>query len=201
MGDNTLTSFLILARDTVRDPKAGARRVLSLPLPPRAAWDGLALVLVLSLILGYLTTMLLGAPADPLLPGLAPSPLLAAVIQGGSLLVMIGAIHGVGRMMGGTGTLEGAVRLTAWLQFIMLLLQVAQAVFLLVLPGVAGLIGLLSIVLMLWLLTNFIAVLHGFRSLVAVFMMILATTFALSFVLIFLLALFGVSLPTEMSHV
>jgi len=201
MSDNTLTSLLILARDTVRDPKTGARRVLSLPLPPRAAWDGLALVLLVSLILGYLTTMLLGVPADPLLPGFAPSPLRAAVVQGGALLVMIGAIYGVGRMMGGTGTLEGTVRLTAWLQFIMLLLQVVQTVFLLILPGVAGLIGMLSIGLMLWLLTNFIAVLHGFRSLGAVFVMILVTTFALSFVLVFLLMLFGVSLPTEMSHV
>lgn len=198
---NILTSLLSLARDTVRDPKEGARRVLALPLPPRAAWDGLALVLILSLLLAYLTTMLLGGSSDPLLPGFAHSPLLAAVIQAGMLVVMIGAIHGVGRMMGGSGTLEGAVRLTAWLQFIMLVLQVIQVVFLLVLPGVVGLIGLLSVGLMLWLLTNFIAVLHGFRSLMAVFMMILATTFALSFVLVLLLALFGVSPPMEISHV
>jgi hypothetical protein len=103
--------------------------------------------------------------------------------------------------MGGSGTLEGAVRLIALLQFIMLLLQAVQVVFLLVLPPIADLIGLLSVGLMLWLLTNFIAVLHGFRSLLGVFLMILATTFVLSFVLVFLLSLLGVSLPMEMSHV
>jgi len=198
---NILTSLLSLARDTVRDPKEGARRVLALPLPQRVAWEGLALVLILSLLLAYLTTMLLGGSSDPLLPGFARSPLLTAVIQAGTLVVMIGAIHGVGRMMGGAGTLEGAVRLTAWLQFIMLVLQVIQGVFLLVLPAVVGLIGMLSIGLMLWLLTNFIAVLHGFRSLLAVFLMILATTFALSLVLVLLLALFGVSPPMEISNV
>jgi hypothetical protein len=199
--NDMLISLLTLARDTVRQPKEGARRVLSLPLPPRAAWEALGLVLVLSLLLAYLTTLLLGAAFDPMVPGFAPSPLLAGLIQGGSMLVMIGAIHGVGRMMGGSGTLEGAVRLTALLQFIMLLLQAVQVVFLLVLPPVADLIGLLSVGLMLWLLTNFIAVLHGFRSLMGVFVMILVTTLVLSFVLVFLLSLFGVSLPMEMSHV
>ncbi|WP_212523271.1 Yip1 family protein [Actibacterium sp. MT2.3-13A] len=201
MSDNTLTSLLILARDTVRRPQEGARRVLSLPLPPRAAWDGLALVLILSLLLTHLTNLILPAPVDPLLPLFANSPLLTAAILGGFMVAMVTAIYGVGRVMGGHGTFEGALRLTVWLQFIMLVIQVVQTGFLLVLPIVAVLIGPLAFGLMLWLLTNFIAVLHGFRSLGAVFMMIMVTAFGLGFVLFFLLALFGVTLPTEMPHV
>ena len=40
---------------------------------------------------------------------------------------------------------------------------------------------MLGFVLFLWLLTNFIAVLHGFESNLAVFMAIVGTTFAVSF--------------------
>lgn len=196
-----LTSLLVLARDTLRDPKEGARQVLALPLPRHAAWEGLALVLILGLLLTYLTNFLLPAPAEPLLPFFGASPILTAAFLGGVTLITVGAIYGVGRMMGGTGSFEGALRLTVWLQFIMLVIQVIQTLFLLVLPIVAALIGPLAFGLMLWLLANFIAVLHGFRSLGAVFIMILVTTFALGFILFFLLALFGVTLPTEVHNV
>ena len=97
--------------------------------------------------------------------------------------------------MGGTGSFEEAVLLMAWLQFIMICVQAVQAVALLVLPPLAGLIGIAGLFLFLWLLTNFVAVLHGFSSLIKVFLMILASAFGIAFGLSILLMLIGVTVP------
>ncbi|MEM9032698.1 MAG: hypothetical protein AAGB18_08625, partial [Pseudomonadota bacterium] len=84
--------------------------------------------------------------------------------------------------------------IVAWLQFIMVCVQVVQTAALIIMPPMAGLIGIVALVLFLWLLTNFIAVLHGFRSLAQVFVMILVSTFTIAFVLSILLAIFGVGI-------
>jgi hypothetical protein len=49
----------------------------------------------------------------------------------------------------------------------------------------------------MWLLTNFVAVIHGFRSLGQVFVMILVSLFVLAFVLSILLTLVGVTVPGQ----
>ena len=44
----------------------------------------------------------------------------------------------------------------------------------------------------LWLLTNFVAVLHGFRSLGMVFVMIVVSAFAVTFVLSIVMSILGI---------
>ena len=56
-----------------------------------------------------------------------------------------------------------------WLQFIMALLQAVQLVAVLILPLLAALLGLVGLGLFFWLLTGFVAELHGFRSPMQVF--------------------------------
>lgn len=198
---DTLKSLLIMGRDTLADPKEGARRVLSLPLPRRALWQALALVVIVSLLLTHVSDRLMPSSLDPMAPIFRSAPFLTVVIFGALTLVTVLALYHVGRMMGGTGSFEGALRLTLWLQLIMLAVQVVQVFFLLVYPPVAALLGPAAFVLSMWLLTNFAAVLHGFRSLLPVFLMIVATAFFLGIVLFFVLTLFGISLPTEMPDV
>jgi len=60
-----------------------------------------------------------------------------------------------------------------------------------VLPGLVGLIAVVSIGLFFWLLVNFIAVLHGFRSLGMVFLMTLASGSAIAFLLALVLTSLG----------
>ncbi|MGB8622478.1 MAG: Yip1 family protein [Paracoccaceae bacterium] len=199
--DDTLKSLLVMARDTVTDPKEGARRVLSLPLPREALWQALALVVIISLLLTHLTDRLMPSPTDPLMPAFRDMPLLTVAILGGLTVLMVVAIDRVGRLMGGTGNFEGALRITIWLQFVMLLVQAVQVFFMVVFPPIAVLLGPLAFGLSLWLLTNFIAVLHGFEKLLPVFLMILVTALALGFALFFILTLAGVHLPTELTNV
>jgi hypothetical protein len=189
----TLNSLLAMAWRTVRNPREGATELLSLGIPREALWPALALVVVLSILLAQLTSLVV--TGDMGMAGLPVGPAATGFIQLLLLVVMIFAIFWIGRSMGGTGSFEEAILLVAWLQFIMVCLQAVQAVALLIVPLVASLIGIGAIMLFLWLLTNFVAVLHGFSSLFQVFIMILVSAFGIAFGLSILLTLIGVTVP------
>jgi hypothetical protein len=95
------------------------------------------------------------------------------------------------RFFGGTGSFEESALLVIWLQFILICVQVIQIATLFVLPPLAGLITIIAIALYLWLLVNFIAVLHGFTSLGMVFVATLLSAFALLFVFSLILSVLG----------
>lgn len=181
------------AVETVRDPRGAAGRMLALNLPGGVLWQALALVVCVSVVLGQGTVLLAVSPGD--MAGPTISPLGLAMVQFALLAIMAVAVHAIGRSMGGQGDFAGALTLITWLQVVMVCLQVLQAAAFLLLPPLAMLLGWAGLILFLWLLTNFVAVLHGFQSLGLVFVMILMSAFAIAFVLTLVLAVFGVTPP------
>ena len=101
-------------------------------------------------------------------------------------------IHRVGKAFGGRGSFPDALLIVVWLQLLTLALQLLQLVASLVAPPLVGVIGLGGFVLFLWLMTAFIAELHGFASRGLVFLGMILTAIAAGFVLgIVLILLFG----------
>jgi hypothetical protein len=188
----TLNSLLGMAWRTVRNPREGATEVLSLGVPREALWPALALVVVLSILFAHATALLVTGEGGVAMP---VGPAATGFIQLLLLVVMVFAIFWIGRAMGGSGSFEEAILLVAWLQFIMVCLQVIQAVALVLVAPLGGLIGIVGIVLFLWLLTNFIAVLHNFSSLFMVFLMILVSGFGIAFGLAIIMTLIGITVP------
>lgn len=182
-----------LLRETLTDPKAGARRLIGLDPPMAGRWLGLALIVVLSVIFGQVSLML--ATGGATVGGIMGAPLLSGALQGVLLVGMVVAVHQIGRAMGGTGGFPDALLLVTWLQAIMVALQAAQIVLQLVMPALATLVGLAGMVLFLWLLTNFVAVLHGFASLGRVFFAIIGAAFALAFIATLVLSMIGIQPP------
>ncbi|GAA0303669.1 Yip1 family protein [Rhodovulum strictum] len=200
MSDST-PSLLALARDTVSDPREGARRILALDLPEGVLWQALVAVVAVSVLLTRLGDLLVPTPADPLVPIFGENPLLIAVVQGGLLVVTVYAVYAIGRAFGGFGSFAGALAITVWLQVIMVLLQVVQTVFLLILPPLAGLVGLVGIGLFFYLLSNFVTVLHGFSSAMKTFFMILASMMGIVVGMSILLSIFGITFGGALSDV
>ena len=82
--------------------------------------------------------------------------------------------------------------LIAWLQFIQLLVVAAQILLMIVLPAVAPVLEIAGVILFLWLLVNFVAEMHGFRSLGLVFLGVIITFVGAVFVLSLLMMSLGV---------
>jgi hypothetical protein len=192
----SLGNLLRLARDTVSNPREGATTVLSFAPERQALWLMFALVIVLSLLLREFVTLFAGIPADgPIMGPMQSSALILGLMMGGFLYITIHAVHRIGGFFGGTGSFEDSALLVIWLQFILICIQVIQIATLFVLPPLAGLITIIAIALYIWLLVNFIAVLHGFTSLGLVFVATLLSAFALLFVFSLILSILGLAVP------
>jgi hypothetical protein len=185
--DLTLSNLLALARLTVQSPRLGAQAVMRLPLPGNARWAAMLLLAVMSALLMQGMTYVLppvgpnGEPVEPVGPFFW-----AGMVAGGMVLTTV-LVHRIGKWRGGTGRFDDALILVVWLQFIQMLLVVVQLVLLFVLPPAATLVEVLAVALFLWLLTNFVAELHGFRSLGLVFLGVILTFVASVFVMSILL--------------
>lgn len=157
-----------LARFTLIHPRAGARLVMSLNLPAQARWLAIALVSIGTAFVTTIEYALLPVDVRGLLGVQAPSPLLSAGVEVGLLSLVAALIHWIGRFRGGQGSYGDALVLVAWLQFLLLGVEALQLVLHLILPALSDAVGVAGILLMFWLLTHFVAELHGFRSIVAV---------------------------------
>ena len=194
----SLNQLLMMVGRSLRNPREGAEEVLALGVPREGLWPILGLVVVLSVMLAEITGLIAVSTAGEQMEitGILANPAMAGALQLVLLVVMVVAVHRVGRAMGGTGSFEESLLLMSWLQFIMVVIQVFQTAALMIAPPLAGLVGIFALVLFFWLLTHFVAVIHGFTSLAQVFVMILVSGFAISFALMLVLAILGVEMPT-----
>jgi len=192
-----------LIRESFSDPRGAARRIVALDLPAPVLWQALVLVVALSAIASQVSSRLLAGPAaqgEALLP-FAESPLLVSVVQGGILVIMVFAVHWIGRSFGGTGRMEDSIAAVTWLQFLLVCLQVVQLVVGFVSPALSGLVGLAGIVFFFWLLTQFVMAIHEFESAAMVFVMIVVSLLAIVFALSLVLTLLGFAVPGEPPNV
>ncbi len=181
--------MVTLARLSLEDPRAGVRSLLSqdVPLPARSV--GLLLMAVASTLLTHLGFLLLPPPEDALSVFMVQSPLRTALIQWLILAASVLLIYRIGRAWGGKGSLPDTLLVVVWLQVIMLGVQVTQLVVLIVVPPLAGIVYLGSLVLFFWLMTSFVAELHGFASRGAVLAGILVASIGVAIVLVLVLTL------------
>lgn len=190
-----LKTLLMAARDTVQFPRQGARAVIDMGLPATIGWMALGLMAVVSAALAALmfaafpTVPVDASPQILAMEQILANPLQLAVAQG--IILIIGAllIYRIGRIFGGAGQLADTVVLLAWLEFILLMLQILQTAAMVVSPPMSQAIGLLGFVIFLWLLSNFVAELHGFSSVLTTFMGIVGSIIAVSFAAAVVLAL------------
>jgi Yip1 domain len=184
-----LDQIIALARLCLKDPRAGARALLAMGVPLPARTAGLVLVAVLSAILFHLGFVFLPPGDDALGQFMNQSPIRTAVIQWLILAATVLGIYRIGRAFGGTGSLPDALLVVVWLQVIMLAVQAVQLLCLMLVPVLGGLVSMAGFILFFWLLTSFIAELHGFASRWAVLAGVIGSAFVLAIVLAVILSL------------
>ncbi|MBF9029670.1 hypothetical protein HKCCE3408_04610 [Rhodobacterales bacterium HKCCE3408] len=181
----SLVELVALTRLTLSAPRTGAAVVLREETGREGAWLLFAIALVLSIFGVELEFLALGVRNVALV--------YVAATQAGASLILLGAIHHVGRAFGGSGDFDGALKIVAWINFVFLFVQAVRIVVLLVLPPAEDVFMMLSFALFLWLLVNFTAELHGFRSLGRVFLGVILAAVGLIAVFNLLGSLFGIS--------
>jgi hypothetical protein len=180
-----------LAGRAVTDPRAAFHHVQSMGLERRAMWQ----ILVL-LAIGRVLLIGLFDGARFIIPfGTTPivvSPFAYTMVLIAGFLVMIFMVHYTGRLMGGTGTLPGAMVVGILLEALAFALVVIQIVVGFVLPGIVGILGLISLPVMLYCALSYIDELHSFGSMLKAFGMIVLSVVGLSLGITILLTLLGV---------
>ncbi len=184
--DLNLATVSAMVRETLTRPHEAAARLLAMNVPDDARWLGFVIVVVLSVLLGQVSVLGMGED------GFGGGMLFMAMFQTSVLLGMVVAVQGIGRALGGTGTFPDTLLLIAWLQFVMLVFQLAQIVALFLIPPLFGMIAVAALVVFLWMLTQFVLVLHGFTSPVKVFVGIIFSFFGVAMLMAIVLAIFGV---------
>ena len=189
----TLRGIIAHAWQTLQQPAEGLRVLMALRLDRATLWTSFALGAVLSAILIQLSVLL--DPGMSEIVGLERLTTLMSVVQACTFLIMVFAVYWIGQACGGVGSFDDAILAVSWLQAIALLIQVIQSALVLVVPPLAQVLAVVQIGIFFYLLTYFIATIHGFTSLGRVFMMIIASLLGLAFALTFILALVGINVP------
>jgi len=174
---------------SLQSPRAGIRRVIASDPPMSARWIGLLLAAIASTFLMVLSLRLV--PEDEIPPSLVlamQSPVSLALIQAATLWFSAYALFWLGRFRGGRGSFADSLAVLVWFQLMMLCVQAVLLGLQVLVPPLAGVAFLAGITLFFWLLTNFVAELHGFRSLGATFLGLLIALVALIILLGFGLA-------------
>lgn len=183
-------TLLPLLKLSVKNPRAGMRAVLNLPLIHGEALGALVLVSILSSLLLHGLELISPTPeGSGHVMMFFGSPFSSAALQFGFLLAMAGAARWLGGIKGGRGSLRDMILVVAWLEALMLALQLVQIAIMIILPGIGSIMLAVTLGTFFWFLTNFIAEAHGFRSLGRVLVSIILAMIACSFALSFLLAI------------
>lgn len=185
--DLSFQGLLALARETLQNPRGVARIVMNANLPMPARWVALGLMVVGSALLAHLSFLVMPADAQAVLAEGMSSPFTTAVLQGVVMVMAVAAIFFLGRVMGGVGSFSDALILVVWVQFILLILQAAQIVAQVLIPPAAIVVSYASIGIFLYLLSHFVAELHGFPSVLKTFGGILLALLAIGFALALIL--------------
>ena len=186
----SLQTLLRAARDTLVNPASAARYVMGLGLDAGQGLMALGLTAVCATLLTAMMQAFMGPIDDPAMQEMFNRPFILAISQFGLMALGACLMWRVGRVFGGKGSFAQSLALVAWLEVVLILLQVAALVVQLALPLFALPVGLASVFAFFYLLTHFTAALNGFVSLTKTFFAILGTAIAVLLLATFVLMFF-----------
>lgn len=177
--------------ETFRAPKDLARRLIAMNLPMQARLIALGAVVAASAALGTLAEILF-AFITKIDLGAVGSPLPMAVVQGVLILYGAFAMVLVGGVFGGRGRYADALLLMVWIEFVLMVAQIAQVLIMVFFPLTSVVVSLAVVGLLFWLLVQFTAALHGFTEMVPVAFGVIATFFVSALIAGVLLVSLGI---------
>lgn len=153
-----------LIAESLTAPRSAARRVLAVGGDYPLAVLAVGSVAALAAIVAVLLSMMSPRTGNSEMDYLVTQPLLLAALQAMGMVVFAMIATAVGRLFGGTGRLAQIMLIFAWLNFLLLVLQLGLLIVMLALPSLGPILLMAIMGLVTWLLASFIAEVHGFAS-------------------------------------
>ena len=195
MTPQRLIDFVPLALQSLTQPKVGLRTILAIPTTRTDVINAAWLVIVFNLMFSSAFNAFGPTPsegAQQAVPLTTSAIMLALTMFGGAYLA-----YRVGKMFGGTGSLDDSLKMIVWINFILFLTQLPIPFAAVAGPEVVGLVMMLVLIVAMVQITAQVMELHGFTQAFPVLIGIIATQMAFGIVLLVILGILGVSLPIE----
>ncbi|OWU70613.1 Yip1 family protein [Phaeobacter sp. 22II1-1F12B] len=174
---------------SIRDPAGAAPALMNLELPRSVLWSGIILMAALQSLLVGFAVWVTPVPNDPESPVAIIQALYGAPLWffGVTLLISaltIYALLGMGRLFGGTGTLQDIMVVMVWFQAIQIACKLVAMVLGLFAPILEALMVLAASGIGIYMFVNFINQVHRFdsigRTLVVIVLAMLAVLLGFS---------------------
>ena len=174
---------------SIRDPAGAAPALMKLDLPRSVLWSGIILMAALQSLLVGFAVWVTPVPNDPESPVAIIQALYGAPLWffGVTLLISaltIYALLGMGRLFGGTGTLEDIMVVMVWFKAIQIACKLVAMVLGLFAPILEALMVLAASGIGIYMFVNFINQVHRFdsigRTLVVIVLAMLAVLLGFS---------------------
>jgi hypothetical protein len=185
-----------LVKDSLVQPRVAARDVIGLGLGRDLLIQAAAAVTALGVVLGFVAVRLSSGEVDTVSAAILSNPLVGAALQFGIILLAGFLTFRIGQAFGGVGDLDGSLAIVVWLNAMMLLIQTGQLFLMLVVPPLAGLVAIATVVWALWAFANFVTELHDFQNPFFVLGGVILSMIVLFFGIAMILAILGIA-PQE----
>ncbi len=185
-----------LVIDSLLRPRSAARQVLDARLGLTELLQGAVAVTCAGMVLGYVALRVSPGAVDVISAAVIGNPLVGTALQLSIMAVVVILTARIGRLFGGTGEAWGALALIVWLNAVLVLLQAGQLVLLALVPPLAALVAIATLIWALWAFANFVAELHGFKNPFIVMGAVVLTGIVLFFGTAMILAILGIT-PQE----
>lgn len=185
---------------TLATPQDGLRHVLGWRLDRGSLWISAVVVVIISVLLNG---VLVAIKPDLLEgPQLVPtSPFIQALVIWGGLVLTVYGTHYIGKMFGGAGSFDDSMNAVIWLQAVLLVFQVGQLILVAVSDGTGALASFALFAYTIWLFVNFVAAIHGFKSLWMVFAGFIGSSIGVGFGLLILFSIIAVVTGLDIQNV
>lgn len=187
--DFSLRSILEMTRFSVQSPRAAARSLMAMSLPMSARWILFFFSVIASALASHIGFRLLPTDAQAFWADAMSLPIQSAIMQSAFWLLAVIILHKMGRFSAKSGSFADTLLLVGWWQVVFFALQAVQILTLLILPPVGELLGLVGLVVLLWLLTQFVMELHGFKHFWPMLLCVIGALFMAAITLIVILAM------------
>ena len=189
-----LSGLLRLVILSVTAPRMAARYLVATELSRAVLWQVLLLVTLLSVLLVAITQgPMPDLPPDSAAP-ISITPFAYTVILGASLVMLVFGLYFTGQSLGGTGSFPATLAIVIWMEVLGMAIRVMLAVVTLIAPMITGIAAIIAFGVLLWVLVNFLSVLHDFQSIGKAVLTLVLAVVGISIGITLILTIIGVSL-------